>query len=92
MLSCREFLNEFGAYLDGLATPELRRELEAHLLQCQTCQVIHDSTRKTLRLVTDSGSFELPEAPADSLVTKIMARIRRGDAPESESEPEDSSR
>ncbi len=88
MLSCREFLAEFGDYLDGLLTEEEHQELAAHLSQCQTCQVIHDSTRKTLRLVSDSGSFELPVAAADSLVAKIMDRIRGGEAPEPEPESE----
>ena len=92
MLSCREFLAEFGDYLDGLLTEEVHQELEAHLSQCRTCQVIHDSTRKTLTLVSDSGTFELPEAATDSLITKIMDRIRSGEAPESEPKSEDSSR
>ncbi len=77
MLSCCEFLADFGDYLDGSLTEEVHQELEAHLSQCRTCQVIHDSTRKTLRLVSDSGSFELPAAAAESLVTKIMALEQR---------------
>ena len=77
MLSCREFLALFGDYLDGLLTEEVHQELEAHLSQCRTCQVIYDSTQKTLRLVSDSGSFELPAAAAESLVTKIMALEQR---------------
>ena len=92
MINCREFLAEFGDYLDGLLGDEGRQELETHLSQCRTCQVIHDSTRKTLTLVSDSGSFELPAAATDSLVTKIMDRIRSGEAPESEPKSEDSSR
>ncbi len=92
MLSCREFLADFGDYLDGSLTEEVHQELEAHVSRCQTCQVIHDSTRKTLRLVSDSGSFELPAPAADSLVTKIMDRIRSGEAPESGPKSENSSR
>ena len=75
VLNCREFLTEFGDYLDGSLAEEVHQELEAHLSQCRTCQVIHDSTQKTLRLVSDSGSFELPAAAAESLVTKIMALV-----------------
>ena len=92
ILSCREFLTEFGDYLDGSLTEEVHQELEAHVARCQTCQVIHDSTRKTLRLVSDSGSFELPTAEADVLVTRIMDGIRSGKAPESEPKSENSSR
>ena len=77
MLNCREFLTEFGDYLDGSLAEEVHQELEAHRSQCRTCQVIHDSMQKTLRLVSDSGSFELPAPAAESLVTKIMALEQR---------------
>jgi hypothetical protein len=40
--------------------------------------VLYDSTRKTLRIVTESGSFEYPEPIAEPLVTKVMDRIRSG--------------
>ena len=49
MLSCTEFLAEFGDYLEEAATPEVRARLEQHLHECKTCQVIVDSTRKTIR-------------------------------------------
>jgi hypothetical protein len=59
MLSCAEFLAEFGDYLEEAASPEVRAHLEEHLRECKTCQVIVDSTRKTIRIVTDSDSFTL---------------------------------
>jgi hypothetical protein len=39
--------------------------------------VLYDSTRKTLRIVTESGSFEYPEPIAEPLVSKVMDRIRK---------------
>ena len=77
MLSCAEFLAEFGDYLDGAAGPELRATLEAHLHECKACQVIVDSTRKTIRIVTDSDSFTLPADKVEPIVTDVMARIRQ---------------
>jgi hypothetical protein len=38
--------------------------------------VLYDSTRKTLRIVTESGSFEYPEPIAEPLISRIMDRIR----------------
>jgi len=35
-----------------------------------------DSTRKTLTIVTDSGSFELPREAFEPIASKIMAKIR----------------
>ena len=77
MLSCADFLAEFGDYIDGAASAELRAHLEEHLRECKTCQVIVDSTRKTIQIVTESGSFFLPSDAIEPLVSKVMARVRQ---------------
>jgi predicted anti-sigma-YlaC factor YlaD len=76
VISCDEFMAAFGDYLEGNVAAEVRQQLEAHLSHCQTCQVIYDSSRKTLKIVTESGSFDLPESTAKRLQDRIMARIR----------------
>lgn len=78
MISCRDFISELGNILDNDVASEIREQLEAHLAHCSTCQVLYDSTRKTLRIVTESGSFEYPEPIEEPLVTKVMDRIRSG--------------
>jgi anti-sigma factor RsiW len=75
VLSCDQFLAELGDYADGPVAAEIRRQLEAHLSGCRTCQVIYDSMRKTLRIVTESGSFDLPESLSESMVAKVMQQI-----------------
>lgn len=77
MLSCAEFLAEFGDYLEQSASPEVRARLEEHLRECKTCQVIVDSTRKTIRIVTDSDSFTLPADDVEPIVKDVMNRIRQ---------------
>lgn len=76
MLTCAEFLAEFGDYVEDAASPEFRAKLEEHLHECKSCQVIVDSTRKTIRIVTDSASFTLPADKVESIVKDVMARIR----------------
>lgn len=78
MISCQDFITELGNLLEDDVASEIREQLEAHLAHCNTCQVLYDSTRKTLRIVTESGSFEYPEPIAEPLVTKVMDRIRSG--------------
>jgi len=78
VISCDEFMEAFGDYLEGEVAAEVRNQIESHLSHCRTCQVIYDSTRKTLQIVTDSGSFDLPEAAGKPIRDKIMARIRGG--------------
>ena len=77
MITCDEFFAEFGDYLENRVPPEVRRELELHLSQCRACHVLYDSTRKTVKIVTDSSSFELPKDVADSITDRVMAKIRK---------------
>ncbi len=76
MITCDEFLAEFGDYLSGRVSPEVREQLQLHLGQCRTCQVLYDSTRKTLKIVTDSRSFDLPVDVSEEIVDRVMAKIR----------------
>ena len=76
MLSCADFLAEFGDYLEDVADPDLRTRLEEHLSECKTCEVIVDSTRKTIRIITDSDSFTLSADKVEPIVRDVMARIR----------------
>ena len=75
MFSCAEFLAEFGDYLEGIANPELRAHLEEHLRECKSCQVIVDSTRKTIKIVTDHDTFTLSSDDVDPIVRQVMARV-----------------
>lgn len=78
MISCRDFMSALGNLLDEDVASEIREQLEAHLAHCNSCQVLYDSTRQTLHIVTESGSFEYPEPIAEPLVSKVMDRIRSG--------------
>ena len=78
MITCDEFMAELGNYVEGDVAIKVRQQLEQHLSHCQTCQVVYDSTLKTVKIVTESGSFDLPEVSAKPIRNKIMARIRQG--------------
>jgi len=77
MISCDSFLAELGNLLDNQVSPEARQHLEWHLAHCRHCEVLYDSTRKTITIVTESNSFELPESVSESIVNRIMAQLRR---------------
>jgi len=76
VISCADFMAEIGNYLEGDVAADVRAQLEQHLADCRTCTVLVDSTRKTLKIVTDSGAFDLPEHAFRPLGEKIMARLR----------------
>ena len=75
MFSCENVRAALSNYMDGEVSADLRRELERHLAECRTCQVLYDTTRKTLRIVTNVGSFEVPEAVSEQLDKRIMSRL-----------------
>ena len=81
MFSCDDLRSALSDYLDGDLPNEIRVHLERHLHECRTCYVLYDSTRKTLRIVTDSGSFDLPESASEQFVRRTMERLKeRGPA------------
>jgi hypothetical protein len=82
MITCKDFITELGNLLDDDIASEIREQLEVHLAHCNTCQVLYDSTRQTLRIVTESGSFEYPEPISEPLVSKVMDRIRSSCEPD----------
>ena len=79
MITCADFMAEIGNYLEGDVADEVRHQLEHHLSHCQTCTILVDSSRKTLKIVTDTGTFDLPDATFRPIAERIMARIRSGD-------------
>ena len=78
MITCDEFFAEFGDYLEKQVPPEVRRELEEHVAQCRTCHVLYDSALKTVKIVTDSESFELPASVSGPIIDRVMTKLRKG--------------
>jgi len=76
MITCEEFFAEFADYLENHVSPEVRQELELHLSQCRVCHVLYDSSRKTVKIVSESNSFELPQYIVDPIVDRVMAKLR----------------
>ena len=76
MITCEEFFAEFADYLENQVSLEVRQELELHLSQCRACHVLYDSTRKTLRIVSESNSFDLPQNIFDPIIDRVMAKLR----------------
>jgi len=88
MFSCEDVLAELSDYLDNELAEALRKQVEEHMVHCRTCRAVYDSTRKTLRIVTESGSFELSEDVSSRIAASIREKIRAkhanpGDIPRS---------
>jgi anti-sigma factor RsiW len=76
MITCEEFFAEFADYLENQVSPEVRQELELHLSQCRACHVLYDSIRKTVKIVSETNSFELPQNVFDPIIDRVIAKLR----------------
>jgi Putative zinc-finger len=76
MITCEEFFAEFADYLENQVSTEVRQELELHLSQCRACHVLYDSSRKTIKIVSESNSFELPQKVFDPIIDRVMSKLR----------------
>ena len=75
-INCSDFVGELSNLLDGDVSSALRANLEAHLAICKSCTVIFDTTRKTIKILADANTFELPANELKASTDQIMARIR----------------
>jgi hypothetical protein len=76
MFSCDDLRAELSHILEDDVSPDLRDRIQHHLSECRLCTVLVDSTRKTITILTDTGSFELPDTLSDRLTAMIMERVR----------------
>ena len=73
MIDCKDCLHQISSYLDGEMDADLKRSLEEHLVFCHKCQVVVDSTRKTIDLYCDGKLFQLP----DNVRARLHAALRQ---------------
>ena len=61
--NCKELLGSLSSYIDGDLSPELCEELEKHLAGCTDCQVVLNTTKRTIDLV--HSPLEKPDLPEE---------------------------
>ena len=77
-MTCKEFLASLDDLIDGTVTPELRTELQTHIGKCGHCEVILNTTRKTIEIYRSHEIYDLPVGLRDRLHAAIMARCKKG--------------
>jgi predicted anti-sigma-YlaC factor YlaD len=77
MFSCEDVLAGLSDYMEEELTAAIRKQIEEHMVHCRSCRAVYDSTRKTLRIVTDTGAFELSEEVSARIAKNIRAKIQQ---------------
>jgi hypothetical protein len=61
-------------YFDGQVEPEFIEEVRAHLCECTHCEVVVNTTRKTIEIYKDSEIYEFSPEFQEKLHTAIMSK------------------
>ena len=77
-MTCTEFLAILDDLIDDTVTAELRTEVEQHMHKCSHCEVVFNTTRKTIEIYRSHELYELPTDLRERLHTAIMARCNKG--------------
>ena len=72
-IDCYQVLRELSDYLEADLTPELRMQIERHLIKCNHCTAVHDGMRNVVRLLGDEKVIELPEGFSERLCERIVS-------------------
>jgi len=68
---CGHIMARLSEHLDGEIQPEMRQLVEAHLAKCPCCSLIYNTTRRTLNIVAESGTFAIPVSAGTRLQTRL---------------------
>ena len=77
-MTCTEFLALLDDFIDDTVTTALRAEVEQHMNKCGHCEVIFNTTRKTIEIYRSHEIYELPSDLRERLHTAIMTRCKKG--------------
>jgi hypothetical protein len=75
-VNCQDVFREISNYLDGDLAPELKRAIEAHSCGCHHCEVVVNTTRKTIELYCDGRLFALPFEVRERLHVVLRQKCR----------------
>jgi anti-sigma factor RsiW len=73
-VNCTDFLAKLTDFFDGRIEPDLLSEVKEHLGTCHHCEVVVNTTRKTIDIYRHEQPYEFPEELSNRLRTAIMAR------------------
>lgn len=70
-LNCEALLGSLSEYIDGELAPELCRAIEEHLAGCENCQVVLNTTRRTIDLVQEPEMQMVPDDVRERLFKRL---------------------
>jgi anti-sigma factor RsiW len=75
-VNCTDFLAKLTDYFDGEIDPALLAEVKEHLGICHHCEVVVDTTRKTIDVYRGAETYEFPEELSARMRAAVMERCK----------------
>ena len=75
-MSCKNTLIQLSDFLDGDLDPALAEELKQHLIACDDCRVVVDTTRQTIQLYCNAEPIPLPEDVEKRLQQALAKKLK----------------
>ena len=57
-MTCTDFIAKLTDFFDGNVPSELLAEVEQHISECKHCEVVLDSTTKTINIYRDNELYD----------------------------------
>lgn len=73
-MTCTDFLAQLTDFFDGNVPPDLMAEVERHIAECKHCEVVLDSTTKTINIYRDHELYDFPDDLRERIHAKAMSR------------------
>jgi anti-sigma factor RsiW len=73
-MTCTDFLAKLTDFFDGTVPPDLMAEVQQHIAECKHCEVVLDSTTKTINIYRDHELYDFPPDLQQRIHSAVMAR------------------
>lgn len=75
-MTCTDFLSQLTDYFDGQIDAELLNEVQKHVRECHHCEVVLDTTSKTISIYREHEIYDFPQDVRERLHSAIMAKCK----------------
>ncbi len=75
-MTCTDFLAQMTDFFDGEVEPGLLAEIKSHLVECDHCEILVNTTRRTIEIYRDHQVYALPMEARERTIATIMARCK----------------
>lgn len=80
-MTCTDFLAKLTDFFDGNVPSKLLAEVEQHLSECKHCEVVLDSTTKTINIYRDNELYDFSPELQLRIERTVMERCNAASAP-----------